>query len=73
MITNEKALPILSLSLIVLWLSMIPPLPNMHLNAQAKVETPGSSTSTPLKSSVALIQQSATGNYPNDDNNNTNS
>jgi len=73
MITNEKALPILSLSLIVLWLSMMPLLPNMHLNAQAKVETPGSSTTAPLKSSVALIQQSATGNYPNDDNNNTNS
>ena len=73
MITNEKVLPILSLSLLVLWLSIIPLLPNMHLNAQAKVETPGSSTTTPLKSSVALIQQSATGNYPNDDNNNTNS
>jgi hypothetical protein len=73
MITNEKVLPILSLSLIVVWVSMISLLPNMHLNAQAKVETQKSSTTTPpLESSVPLIQQSAIGDYPNDDNNNTN-
>ncbi len=73
MITNEKVLPILSFSLIVVWLSMIPLLPNMHLYAQAKVETQKSSTATPLESTVALIQRSATSNYPNGDNNNTNS
>lgn len=70
MLTNEKLLTILSLGLIVVWVSMIPLLPNMHMNAQAKVEK--SSTITPLESSVPLIQQSVTGKYPNDDNNNTN-
>jgi hypothetical protein len=70
MLTNEKLLTILSLGLIVVWVSMIPLLPNMHMNAQAKVEK--SSAITPLESSVPLIQQSATGKHPNDDNNNTN-
>ena len=70
MLTNEKLLTILSLGLIVVWGSMISLLPNMHMNAQANVEK--STTITPLESSVPLIQQSVTGKYPNDDNNNTN-